>query len=529
MITDFERPRTVSLFCGAGGESAGKDLAFRQLGLDPAQMVNYAVNHWGTAVHCHQINFPFVEARKEDITEVTAEDFDLDRIDLLWASPSCVHFSRSRGGLPKSNQQRSHATEVVDRWLRVANTGVCLFENVQEFSTWGPLHPADHPIEKLRNQPIKERAGEYFRQFVADLHSLGYRTEWRVLCCADYGDPTMRKRFFMIAEKDGYGIRWPEPTHRDVRKPATPTNAHLPAWRSAAECIDWSLPMCSIFATKEEAKAFARQHGYKMPPRRPLAENTLKRIARGIEKFVMNGSPFIVDMNDMKAAPTLIQTGFGERPGQAPRCLDLNLPLGTVVAGGPKHALVAAFLAKHYTGVTGTSLEQPIGTITGVDHHSLVAVTLVTNTSGHGPTDLRAPMPTLTTGNHHALVAAFLTKYHRDGGQWQSLHEPLHTITTKDEYGLVTVELDGETYAIVDIAMRMLKAHELSAAMSFPADYQWLDEEGQMLDEDDIVKMIGNAVPVRTVSELVKCVVQDRPHVFRGGSNPPCLSEVVNG
>lgn len=491
---------TVSLFCGAGGESVGKHLALEELGIASRDLPAHAINHWDLAVATHGINLPWVQVHREDITQVTAATYGLTHIEMLWASPSCVHHSRARGGKPREEQQRSHAWEVVDRWLRVARVDVLLVENVPEFADWGPLDE--------QNQPIKERKGEDFRAFVADLQGLGYRVEWRVLCAADYGDPTTRRRFFMQAVRDGRPIVWPEPTHRDPRNPVTLTNRHLPTWRAAAECIDWSLPCPSIFARK-----------------RPLAEATMRRIATGVVRFVLNGKPFLVGVGGRMGqspsrpvdgpfqtvttkadtsliAPTLIQTSYGERKGQAPRVLDLHQPLGTVVAGGQKHGLVAAFLAKHYGGgpngvqSPGIHPSMPLGTVTAWDHHGLAQVEL----GG--------------AVNRSNLVAAFLTSYYSSGGTSQSPGMPLHTVTTIARHGLVTVDIDGTSYAITDIGLRMLEPHELAKAMGFPAWYRWEHADGSPLSKRDAVKMIGNACPVNTVKALIKAVVMQRPAAF---------------
>lgn len=513
-------PTTVSLFCGAGGESAGKELAFRDLGIHTVDMLSHAVNHWDLAVAVHGQNFPHIHVHQEDITEVTAADFGLEQIDMLWASPSCVHHSRARGGKPRDDQQRSHADEVVDRWLKVANVSVLLIENVAEFAEWGPLD--EH------NQPIKERKGEFFDRFTAKLTALGYRWEWRILCAADYGDPTTRRRFFMQAVRDGRPIVWPEPTHRDPRRPVGLFDGDLPTWRTAAECIDWSIPVPSIFDRKK-----------------PLADATLRRVAAGVMRYVIQGKPYIVNFrgtapNQVQASAsgldeplrtvsaggihhglvssTLIQTGYGERDGQAPRCLDIQAPLGTVVAGGSKHGLVSAFLAKHFTGVVGSSLEAPMPTVTGVDHNALVAASMMSidqqSTGASACRALDEPLSTATTKARHALVAAFIQHYYGTGGQHQDPGQPLHTITTLARHGLVTVELEGETYVIADIGMRMLEPHELAKAMGFPADYRWVDGNGKPLTKRDTVKMIGNACPVNTVAALIKAVVLQRRESF---------------
>lgn len=507
-------PTTVSLFCGAGGESLGKDAAFRDLGLDVQNMNAHALNHWDLAVAAHGINLPWVKVHREDITAVTAATYGLDRINLLWASPSCVHFSRARGGAPTdaTNNTRSHAWEVVDRWLRVARVDVLLVENVPEFEEWGPLDDEGHPI--------KARKGEFFREFVAQLRGLGYMVDWRVLCAADYGDPTTRRRFFLQAARDGLPVTWPEPTHRDPRKAGGLfDDARLP-WRTAAECIDWSIPCPSIFDRKK-----------------PLAPATMKRIAAGVVKYVLNKRPFVVNLthgvrNESLDEPfrTLTGANRGEKALVAASLIANNTnnaphglgePLATVT-GGNRHYEVAAFLAKHYGGpngvqTPGSPMTAPVSTVTGQDHNALVAAHLMTIDQGstrETATPLDAPMPTATTKNRHALVAAFIQHYYGTGGQGQQADQPLHTITTLARHGLVTVEIDGETYVITDIGMRMLEPHELARSMGFPESYRWEGLAGKPLSKRDRVKMIGNAVPVNLARSLVREVVQQRPAMF---------------
>lgn len=512
-------PNTVSLFCGAGGESLGKHLAFEELGIPTRDLCGHAINHWDLAVSTHGRNFPWIRVHQEDITAVTARDFGLERIHLLWASPSCVHHSRARGGRPKEEQQRSHAWEVVDRWLRVAQVDVLLVENVPEFQDWGPLDEA--------GQPIKERKGEDFHAFVADLEGLGYRVEWRVLCAADFGDPTIRRRFFLQAVRDGLPIVWPEPTHRDPRKPAGLFDAALPPWRTAAECIDWSIPVPSIFDRKK-----------------PLAEATLRRIAAGVERFVLKGRPFIVNLthggrleNADEPMKTITTANRGEKAivaasmvslrGTAPDQIQasagsVEAPLPTVSAGGGHAALVAAFMAKHYGGVVGAPLDQPTPTVTGTDHNALVAASLIQTGFGERKgqaarvLNLEAPLGTVMAGGcKHGLVAAFLQQYYSNGGQHQTPADPMHAVTTIARHGLVTVEIDGETYVITDIGMRMLEPRELARAMGFPEWFKFETAEGKPLTKRDAVKMIGNACPVGTVKALIKAVVQQRPAIFQ--------------
>ena len=358
---------------------------------------------------------------------------------------NCTHFSRAKGAAKRSDGRRGLAWVVV-RWAHDVRPRVILLENVAEFQTWGPL---------VDGQPDPKREGETFREWTGQLRALGYELEFRELVAADYGAPTTRKRLFMVARCDGQEIRWPERTHGDGC-------AH--PWRTAAEIIDWSLPCPSIFDRA-----------------RPLAEATQRRIAEGLRRYVLSGEPFIAPGG---YAPTLIQTGYGERPGQAPRALDLARPLGTVVAGGAKHALVAAFLAKHYGGVVGHQVTRPLGTITTQDHHSLVEATLEPRR------------------DHSEQVRAFLLKWYGTA-TGQAVSEPLHTVTTKARFGLV--EVRGEQYAVTDIGMRMLVPRELFNAQAFPRTYQIeRDADGREIPKTTQIALCGNSVSPVAAAALVR-------------------------
>jgi DNA (cytosine-5)-methyltransferase 1 len=316
----------------------------------------------------HKANHPETRHYQENIWEVDPRDACGSRpVGLAWFSPACTHFSRAKGAANARCEEIRGLAWVVIRWAETVRPRVIILENVEEFATWGPLD--------ANGLPDKGRAGETFRAWLAKLTDLGYALEFKSLVAADYGTPTTRKRLFLIARHDGAALVWPEATH----------GKHRPhAWRPAAEIIDWSLPCPSIFDRKK-----------------PLAEATQRRIAVGIRRYVLEAAqPFIVPVTHPRDArvhgvgeplrtitaanrgelalvsPSLIQTSWGERAGQMPRALDIGKPLGTVVAGGVKHALVAAFIAKHYGGVVGHNVDRPIGTVTAVDHHSLAAAFL---------------------------------------------------------------------------------------------------------------------------------------------------------
>lgn len=502
----------IDSFAGGGGASTGIELA---LGRSP----DLAINHDGAALAMHEVNHPDTKHFHGDVWDADPVGLCAGRpVDLAWFSPDCKHHSKAKGGKPRDAKIRALAWVVV-RWARAVKPRVVILENVEEFQDWGPL--------LANNLPDPRRLGSTFRMWMGKLKATGYVVEMRQLRACDYGAPTTRKRLFIIARCDGQPIVWPAPTHGPGRT--------LP-WRTAADCIDWSLPSLSIFATKREAKAFAEEHGLDGVPRRPLATKTLRRIARGIQRFVIdNPLPFIVptahagdyrihDINDplrtvtgsrrgdhALVVPTLIQTGYGERKGQAPRSLDLHQPLGTVVGCGQKHALVSAFLSKHNGGheATGTQLELPVDTVTARDHHALTVAYLAKHYGTTTGSDARAPMPTVTAngkgGGHIAEVRAFLTKYYGQGiGQDAQL--PLGTVVSRDRFGLVTVH--GETWAISDIGMRMLTPRELFRAQGFPDSYIIdRDGDGHPLTKTTQIRCAGNSVCPPLAEALVRANV----------------------
>ena len=545
----------VDLFAGGGGASTGIEQAI-------SRHPDVAVNHDAEAISLHTANHPQTSHFCSDVFEVDPITVtDGQPVGLLWASPDCKHFSKAKGGKPVSKKIRSLAWVVV-KWAKAVRPRVICLENVEEFQTWGPL--ADD------GRPCPQRKGQTFALWKKQLQNLGYQVEHRELRACDYGAPTIRKRLFLVARCDGQPIVWPSPTHAqpDARGKVP---AGMKPWRTAADCIDWSVPAPSIF---ERSK--------------PLADATCRRIAKGIVRYVYEAAqPFVapfaaenhheqqehaavrnpngrtpaglrtgervrhhnsagshrprtsaastgsVSAGTNPAAtsasfiPTLIQTGYGERPGQQPRVPGLEKPLGTVVAG-QKHALVTAFLAKHYTGVVGSSLAAPMGTATTVDHHSLITAHMVTidnQSSAGGHSAATAPLKTTVTENRHALVTshmiklrgdnvgapatdpvhtisaqgthhgevrAFLVKYYGTN-QDPAMREPLHTVTTKDRFGLVLVH--GEPYAIVDIGLRMLNPRELYRAQGFPESYR-IDTgaAGEPITKTAQVRMCGNSV-----------------------------------
>ncbi|MEA4523141.1 DNA cytosine methyltransferase [Klebsiella pneumoniae] len=675
----------VDNFAGGGGASTGIELAI-------GRSVDIAINHDPNAVAMHTTNHPGTLHYCESVYSVRPKVATAGRsVGLAWFSPDCRHFSKAKGAKPVEKAIRGLAWIVI-RWALDVGPRVMMLENVEEFKTWGPLLavemrpdpdrigetflafvgmltsgvPADHPAlleccEFLELSPDSEQA----KRLVA---GLGYVVDFRELRACDYGAPTIRKRFFMVMRRDGQPIVWPEATHGDPKSPAVLAGKLAP-WRTAAECIDWSIPAPSIFDRKKS-----------------LAENTLKRIARGIQRFVIeSASPFIVKCNhtttkgkydcfrgqalteplqtitkthgyaiavphltkfrtgatgqpvtepvptvtagtsrrpggnghalgiveaglvpflagnggseyqakprpldkpahtilkesracvvapviarqfgasvghradepsatitaggggkSQLVVPTLIQMGYGERPGQAPRVPGLDKPLGTVVAGGGKHAVVGAFLAKHYGGNytgPGVGLDEPAHSVTTVDHHALVTAQIVGVGGRAGqsrPRDVSEPLQTMTTKADAAMVTSHLIKLRGTCRDGQTTDEPMPTITAggqhvgevkttlavedydeeraqqvlaflqkycgEDSTGLV--DIGGVTYRIVDIGMRMLQPHELYRAQGFP-EWYIIDQDyrGVKYAKDKQVARCGNAVPPPFAEALVR-------------------------
>ncbi|MEN6440917.1 MAG: DNA cytosine methyltransferase [Syntrophobacter sp.] len=513
----------VDLFAGGGGASSGIRAA---LGKDP----DIAINHDAIAVAMHAANHLNTCHYQEDIWKVHPLVATRGQhVSLLWASPDCKHFSKAKGGPPIRSREIRSLAWVVVKWAQTVKPRVIILENVEEFTTWGPLDEEGRIIEAQK--------GFTFRTFIHQLRRQGYQVEYRCLRACDYGAPTTRKRLFLIARCDGLPIIWPNPTH----------GSGLLPYRTATEIIDWSIPCPSIFERK-----------------RPLAENTLRRIAQGIKRYVLDtADPFILtyygpkNENDFRGRgvneplPTQstenrfgIVTPYisriGQTGGNGKYCNSMDDPISTITSkaehllclphlqrqfgnsvgqgcseptetvmpgGGGKTALVSAFLAKHYGGVVGQELRPPIGTVTATDHHSLVTSNLIKfkGTCKDGQ-DVREPLHTVQSGgNHYGEVRAFLMKYYGEGGQLQTCGEPVHTIPTKDRMGLITVTIAGEPYVITDIGMRMLQPKELFRAQGFPEDYKIdIEVEGKKISKSDQVRMCGNSVCPPIAEALVR-------------------------
>lgn len=450
----------VDLFAGGGGASCG---IRRALGV----AVDIAVNHDADAIAMHEANHPQTEHLTEDVFKVNPLEAVQGRaVGLLWASPDCTHHSRARGGKPVKKDIRFLAWAVV-QWAQLVRPRVIILENVAEFAEWGPLNK--------KNRPIKAKKGMTYNLWTNQLRGLGYEVQARELSACDYGAPTIRKRLFVIARCDGKPIVWPKATHGPGKR----------AYRTAAECIDWSVPCPSIFLTKAQCKK------YKLNIRRPLKENTLRRIARGLQRYVIEvEEPFIIGIdqlgsngrcvwgaseplrtithkNRFAVVTPYMSKYHGQKNGES-RCGRADEPIKTLDTQN-RFALVAAFLKKYYGGVVGADLRTPTPTVTAIDHNALVAAHLTKFYGTNVGSDMREPVPTVTGGGQHiAEVRAFLIKYYRTN-TGQDLKEPMHTVTGKHRLGLVTVA--GEQYQIADIGLRMLRPRELARAQGFDDSY----------------------------------------------------------
>ncbi len=445
----------VDNFAGGGGASTGIEMV-------TGVSVDIAINHDPEAIRLHKVNHPATTHYCESVWNVDpVKACKGHPVALAWFSPDCKHFSKAKGGKPKDKKIRGLAW-VALRWAAKVRPRVIILENVEEFKTWGPLN--------RRHHPIKSKRGQTYKRFLEQLGRLRYEIQTKELVAADYGAPTTRKRFFLIARCDGKPIIWPEPTHASKDNPEV-TAGRLKPYEGACNQIDFSLPCPSIFDTSEEIK-----EKYGIRAVRPLAENTMRRIARGIKKFVLdNQEPFIVPVNGhYQIAPTLIQyhseTAAGGVRGQA-----IEDPIMTV-DGSNRYGLAVSFLSKFYKSGTGQDIREPLHTVT-------------------------------CSPGHFGEVRAFLIKYYGQG-TGQDVNEPLDTIPTHDRFGLVTVE--GVDYQIIDIGLRMLEPKELYGCQGFPGAYIIdRDIDGKKYSRSEQVQRCGNAVCPPVAAALVKVNLSD--------------------
>lgn len=474
------REIVVDNFAGGGGASTGIETAI-------GRSVDIAINHDPAAIAMHRANHPSTEHYTEDVWKVNPVEACAGRpVALAWFSPDCKHHSKAKGGKPVSKKIRGLAWVAV-KWAKAVRPRVIMLENVEEFMDWGRLDKNNHPDPRYK--------GETFRRFVKRLEQLGYRVEWKLLRACDYGAPTIRRRLFLIARCDGRPIIWPEPTHAAPDTLEAMAGLKKP-WVPVSKVLDFSLPCPSIFATKEE---IWEQYGVRAV--RPLSEKTMKRIARGVMKFVVNNpQPFIVETDSGVQAPCMMvnnENAAGSSPEN---------PIGTITTGG-HHMMIAPSLIQYHSerneDVRGQEIAKPLMTVDASNRYGLVSTFITQFNNNCDGQAVDAPLNTITAGDgHFGEVRAFLIKYYSgEGGS--SCNDPIPTITTKDRMGLVTVY--GQDYRIIDIGLRMLTPRELFDAQGFPGDYIIdVDADGKPYPRDEQVARCGNAVCPPVPTALVR-------------------------
>lgn len=526
----------VDNFAGGGGASTGIELA-------TGRPVTIAINHDPDAILMHKTNHPFTEHYQASVWDVDPCEVSKGRpVGLAWFSPDCKHFSKAKGGKPVDKNIRGLAW-IVLRWAGTARPRVIILENVEEFQTWGPVR---------RGHPVKSKAGQTFHKWLSQLQALGYVVEWRELVAADYGAPTTRKRFFLVARCDGAPIVWPEPTHAPAGSREVLEGRKKP-WRSAAEIIDWSLPCPSIFDTREQIR-----EKYGLSAQRPLRPNTMRRVIRGVDKFaIKNPEPFLVVVNhagDFRgqdaAAPLQTVTakhGYGvASPVMAPLTMHNNEnatgtgitePVNTITSSGaaslvkyygsdqhgqgigdPLHtvtakdreAVLAAHITEYHGASIGTRAGEPAATTLGNDHQGLVATHMVKmkGTNLGGP--MSEPVQTITAGGGHFGVVTTVVARAEPGaelGHWPEIRDLLNTYCGYNlgPEDVILFEIDGAAYFLADIGLRMLTPRELYMANGFPVDYRIeRDYTGTVYPKTKQVARCGNAVPPPFATAMVR-------------------------
>ena len=425
----------VDSFAGGGGASTGIELAL-------GRIVNVAINHDPAAIRMHEANHPYTEHYQASVWDVDPETVCRGRpVALAWFSPDCKHFSKAKGAALVDRKIRGLAW-IALRWAAQVRPRVIILENVEEFQTWGPVR---------KGKPVKKLAGTTFQKFIGQLRALGYSVEWRELVAADYGAPTTRRRLVLIARCDGCAIVWPERTHAPRDSVEVRSGKLLP-WRSAAEIIDWSLPCPSIFSTKDEI-----HERYGISAVRPLADNTMRRIIRGVDKFtIKSGAPFIVDCNhsggghvtdSQEPCKTITAKHTGDicRPVLTPLTMTNTSnsagapaaePMNTVrTGGGGGQMLLSPSLIQYHTEKTESAraagLDKPVCTLVASNRYGLTCANLVEYYGGGRPLDVQSPMHTVTSHDREAVVAAHVVKYY-SGVDGEKAGEPLPTVTAID-------------------------------------------------------------------------------------------------
>lgn len=437
----------VDNFAGGGGASTGMELA-------TGRVVDIAINHDPDAILMHRTNHPHTTHYQASVWDVDPVEVCRGRpVGLAWFSPDCKHFSKAKGGKPVDKNIRGLAW-IVLRWAGTVRPRVIILENVEEFQTWGPVR---------KGKPVKKLTGQTFRKWLDQLRNLGYDVEWRELVAADYGAPTTRKWFFLIARCDGRPIVWPTPTHAPADSPEVKAGLRKP-WRSAAEIIDWSLPTPSIFDTKESIR-----EKYNLAAQRPLRPNTMARVARGVDKFVIKtASPFLVVVNHSGefrgqdpgeplqtvtakhgygvAMPVMVAIG---QTGGGNRCRSVESPTHTQVSKAEEcvaSPLLAPWTVTNTTNSTGHPVPEPVDTARtgGGGGQMFLSASLVQYHTEQGERvrgqGLDTPLLTVDASNRYGLSAVCLEKYYGTA-TGQGAGEPLHTITAKDREGVVAAHM----------------------------------------------------------------------------------------
>ncbi len=513
----------IDCFAGGGGASVGIEMAL-------GRQVDIAVNHDPDAILMHKTNHPDTLHLTEDIFRVDLQKYVKGQhVALMWASPDCTSHSKAKGGKPRKHGLRILPWAVY-KHARTILPDVIIMENVEEIQQWGPLDASGHPIP--------ERKGEDYNKFITAMQSLGYIFDSRELVAADFGAPTTRKRWYAVFRRDGRSITWPEPTHSKGGA------GGLKPWEPIYKYLDLTDVGKSIFGRKK-----------------PLAEKTLNRIARGLERFVFNNpEPFIVQVNHggdqfrgqsiHEAMPTITQKhGFGiVSPLLTPYMMrnntgapggNINDPMLTITTGG-HHGLISPYLIQYHSettknGFRGQQVTEPIQTIDTSNRYGLI-MSYITKfyKSGTGQS-MREPIHTITTSPGHfgqvsvyavsaddllkhmdkdtveqteemlqkcTWVSQFIMEYY-GCGTGQSINDPLHTIVTKDRFALITVL--GNEYVIMDIFLRMLTPEELKMGQGFPKDYVIdRDYNGNKYPVSKQVARIGNSVVPIMAQNLIE-------------------------
>ncbi len=528
----------IDCFAGGGGVSVGIEMAL-------GRCVDIAINHDPAAILMHKTNHPHTKHLTEDIFKVDLQQYVKGRhVALMWASPDCTSHSKAKGGKPRESGLRILPWAVY-KHAKAILPDVIIMENVEEIQQWGPLDEQGYPI--------KEKKGEEYQKFISKMKSLGYDFDSRELIAADYGAPTTRKRWYAIFRRDGKPIVWPKPTHN---KNGT---GGLKKWVAVSTVLDFSNLGQSIFGRKK-----------------PLADNTMKRIARGLQKFVFeNPEPFIVQVNHSGngfrgqtihepiptitqkhgfglVSPYMIQIGYGERKGQKPRVNSIKEPVGTFVASGVKHYIAAPLLIQYNSEtqskskeVRGQTVSEPLRTIDTSNRYGEVMAFLTKFYKSSTGQSMTEPIHTITTSPGHfgqvsvltvkleELLAAGVTEEMAQKCTWvsefvieyygcgtgQMVDIPLHTIVTKDRFALITVF--GNEYVILDIFLRMLTAEELKLGQGFPKDYIIdRDYKWNVYPTSERVKRIGNSV----VPIMAKALVEANCSYLKVGERVPCIN-----